>query len=272
MAQAVREHIIVVVRFSYVASAGFRVNKLTEADVRARLYDDQRLARRFAMFEALTLPSLRAQTDGDFTTVVLIGDDFPTGWRARLESLLHKLGDGRVVALPPQGNYAATKTALTRCLHDKASHVVSMRLDDDDALSRDCIAETRRMVPLLIAASGRNVPAVLAFNKGLFLEMGPGGNQLYGVAEKLPLGIGMSMIAPRDAQPTIFSLDHRQVHTRFNCYTDGVTPRFIRTVHRDNDSSGFASGRQMDFSDAQLDKLLSKAFPFTRTELLSLRP
>lgn len=264
--------IIVVIRFSYVASSGFRANKLSEREVRAQLYADARLARRFAMFEALTLPSLRAQSDQDFTTVVLIGDDFPAGWRARLESLLHKLGDGRVVALPPQGNYGATKAALSKCLDDRATHVVSMRLDDDDALSRDGIAETRRIVPLLHQISGPNVPAVIAFNKGLFLEMGPEQNRLYGVVEKLPLGIGMSMVAPRDARPTIFSLDHRQVHTRFNCYTDGVTPRFIRTVHRDNDSAGFASGRRIDFTEAELDKLLAKSFPFTRPELLSLRP
>ncbi|MCC5993542.1 MAG: hypothetical protein JJT99_13590 [Rhodobacteraceae bacterium] len=272
MPAPVSEHIIVVIRFSYVARSGFRVNKLSEREVRAQLYADQRLARRFAMFEALTLPSLRAQTDQDFTTVVVIGDDFPAGWRARLESLLHKLGDGRVVALPPQGNYGATKAALTSCLHDRATHVVSMRLDDDDALGRNCIAETRRIVPLLHQISGPGNPAVIAFNKGLFLEMGPERNQLYGVVEKLPLGIGMSMVAPRDARPTIFSLDHRQVHTRFNCYTDGVNTRFIRTVHRDNDSAGFASGRRIDFSDAELDKILTKSFPFARPELLALRP
>ena len=38
-------------------------------------------------FEMICLPSLAAQTDPDFTLVVLIGDAMPIRWRKRLKAL-----------------------------------------------------------------------------------------------------------------------------------------------------------------------------------------
>lgn len=270
MPPAFSTQVIIVIRFSYVALAGFRLSKNGEEDVRKQLYAPDRLERRFRLFEALTLPSLLAQTDQDFTTAVVIGDDFPRDWRLRLEAKLRPLSGGRIIALRPLNNFKSTKTALESCTHPSASHVVSMRLDDDDAISSDCIAETKRVAAPLMQISGPENPAIIAFNNGLFLELGAGGNTLYGVHEKTPLGIGMSMVAPRGARPTVFSMDHRMVHTRWNCFTDGVTPRFIRTVHRDNDSTGFMSGTRVDLSEEDLDAILAQNFPFSRQMLMTL--
>lgn len=270
MAPDLTAQVIIVIRFSYVALAGFRLSKNGEHDVRTKLYAPERLERRFRLFEALTLPSLLAQTDQDFTTAVLIGDDFPPVWRARLEAQIRPLAGARIIPLPPLNNYKSTKKALDICTRSATSHVVSMRLDDDDAISSDCIAETKRIVPPLLQMSGPENPAIIAFNNGLFLELGAGGNTLYGVNEKTPLGIGMSMVAPRGARPTVFSMDHRMVHTRWNCFTNGMTPRFIRTVHRDNDSTGFMSGTRVDLSDEDLDAVLSQGFPFSRQMLMTL--
>lgn len=262
--------IIIVIRFSYVALTGFRLSRNGEGDVRKALYAPERLERRFRLFEALTLPSLLAQTDQDFTTAVLIGADFPRTWHQRLQDVMRPLAGARIIPLPPLNNFKSTKKVLDQCTRPDTSHVVSMRLDDDDAISADSIAETKRIVPPLLQISGPENPAIIAFNHGLFLELGAGGNTLYGVHEKTPLGIGMSLVAPRGARPTIFSMDHRMVHTRWNCFTDGGTPRFIRTVHRDNDSSGFMSGTRVDLPDGELDRILSAGFPFSRQTLMSL--
>ncbi len=265
-------HLILVIRFSYVALSGFVISKDGEADVRARLYDPARLERRFALFEALTLPSLLAQTDKDFTTVCLIGRDFPRPYQKRLERVLAPLQDPRIVALKPMNSYRATRAALDTTVRPRASHIISMRLDDDDALGMDCMAETRRLVPHMIQMAGLDQPSVIAFNAGMFLQFNPDGpNTLYGVTEKTPLGLGMSMISRSDASQSVFSMDHRRVHTRFNTYTDAQTPRFIRTVHRDNDSSGFLAGARHDHDDAELTRILAANFPFTLSELRALR-
>lgn len=272
MLESIRAQAIVVIRFSYLAEAGFKLSREGLEVMRRTLYDPARLERRFRLFEALTLPSLAAQTDPDFTLVVLIGEDFPTEARARLERLLEPYRDARVVALPVYNNYKGTKLAIETCRKESATHILSIRLDDDDAFGRDVIAAQKTLAPRVADLGPDDAPAVICFNNGLFLEIGSDGNRLYGVIEKLPLGIGMGMIAPVGARPTIFSTDHRRVHTRWNVYTEALTPRFIRTVHRDNDSSAIASGERIDHRAEALDELLARNFPFTRDQLLSLRP
>jgi len=270
MAQDIRAQVVIVIRFSYVAEAGFKLSAQGLDSVRATLYAPDRLERRFRLFEALTVPSLIAQSDQEFSVVVLIGDDFPQVARARLEALLAPLYDARIVALPPQNNYKSTRAAIEACLRPETSHVISVRLDDDDAVGRSVVAAQKALGPTLAGLGPERAPAVICFNNGIFLEVAAEGNQLYGVVEKLPLGIGMAMIAPVGARPTIFSTDHRRVHTRWNCYTEALTPSFIRTVHRDNDSAALLSGVRNDYSAAELDALLAAHFPFTRAELLDL--
>lgn len=265
-------HLLLVIRFSYVALGGYVISESGEDKVRAKLYDPERLERRFRLFEALTLPSLLAQTDQNFTTVVLLGRDFPREFRKRLERILLPLHDARIAALRPMNSYKATRAAIDLCARKDATHLMTMRVDDDDALGRDAMAETRRLAPMMVQMAQPENPSVIAFNSGLFLEFGAGGNILYGVGEKTPLGLGMTMISPQGARQTVFSMDHRRVHTRFNTYTDAKTPRFIRTVHRDNDSSAYMAGERRDHDDDELSRILDSNFPFTLAQLRALRP
>ncbi|MGY6548081.1 MAG: glycosyltransferase [Roseinatronobacter sp.] len=270
---------IVVVRFSYVAEAGFQLSRGGIDQVRRTLYAPDRLERRFRLFEALALPSLLAQTDPDFTLAVLIGADFPPDARARLARLIAPLRAARLIALPPENNFKATKQVIETCLAPAATHVLSIRLDDDDALGRDVIAAHKALAPPLAAlgrlgspaASASAQPVAICFNNGLFLELGAAGNTLYQVVEKLPISVGTGFLAPRDARPTVFSTDHRRLHTRWNCYTEARTPRFIRTVHRDNDSGAIISGERIDLAPAQIDCVLAEHFAHEQAALLALR-
>lgn len=271
MSVNIRPQVIVVIRFSYLGENGWRLTHGGLEANRATLYDEARLARRFKLFEALTLPSLLSQTDADFSTAILIGSDFPLAWRKRLTDLVRPLAKARIIALPPMKNFAATKKVLDLCT-EGPSHVISVRLDDDDAISVDCVAEQKRLAPMVLEISGVDTPTIVAFNNGLFLKIAEGGNKLFGVIESLPLGIGMGMIVPKGMRPTIFSTDHRQIHTRWNCYTDSVTPHFIRSVHGDNDSGARVYGVEKDYSDTELDNILAARFPFSREELMALRP
>jgi len=75
-------------RFSYPGDGGFQVE---HDSLKARmdyLYAPARMDERFATFETMMLPPLRAQTDGDFTLAVVIGESLPAPYRDRLEGLL----------------------------------------------------------------------------------------------------------------------------------------------------------------------------------------
>ena len=261
---------MVVVRFSYVAEAGFKLSREGLEGIRRILYDPARLARRFRLFEALALPSLMAQTDPAFTLVVLVGEDFPADARLRIERLILPFQDAHLVALPPHNNYKGTKLAIEACRHPSATHLLTVRLDDDDALGRDCLAAHKALGPAIASLGPADAPGVICFNNGLFLELSAGANSVFGVVEKLPISVGTGMITPAGVRPTVFSTDHRRLHTRWNCYTEALTPRFIRTVHRDNDSAANVSGVRVDYTHAELDAVLAQNFPFTRDHLMSL--
>ena len=265
-----RVQTMVVVRFSYVADAGFKLSSEGLDGIRRTLYEPARLERRFRLFEALALPSLAAQSDPDFTLVVLVGEDFPTHARMRMERLIDPFQDAHLVALPPYNNYKGTKLAIEACRQDSATHLLTIRLDDDDALGRDCIAAHKVLAPAMAALGPIHAPAVVCFNNGLFLDLAAQGNSVFGVVEKQPISVGTGMITPAGARPTVFSTDHRRLHTRWNCYTEALTPRFIRTVHRDNDSAAHVSGDRIDYTPTELDAVLAQNFPFTRDHLMSL--
>ena len=59
----------------------------------ARLYDETRMARRFFLFERLTLPSLLAQTDQDFRVVIMSSDVMPDRYKDRLLQISEQLPD-----------------------------------------------------------------------------------------------------------------------------------------------------------------------------------
>lgn len=56
------------------------------------------LEERFRHFEAICLPGLKAQSDPEFTFLVLVGTSLPAEARARLEALLADFPQARIVA------------------------------------------------------------------------------------------------------------------------------------------------------------------------------
>jgi len=76
------------IRFSLPTNGGFQKNPADLAEKLATVYAPARMAQRFRYFENICLPSLKNQTDGEFTVGVLVGTDMPAKYRLRLESLL----------------------------------------------------------------------------------------------------------------------------------------------------------------------------------------
>lgn len=206
--------------------------------MRRMLYDPARLERRFALFETLTLPSLVAQTSDAAEIIVLTGDSLPEPARARLDAALASLPNARVVALPVMDMFRGVKEALTETPPPPGTtHVATMRTDDDDAMHADSIARVHALAPLLCAADPEN-PAVIAFNKGFYLALGDGPPDTFRVSMRTPLGVGLTMIAPISFPGNIYSRNHRALPQFYNCYSEAERPMFLRSVHRDNDSSG----------------------------------
>lgn len=267
MGAQIKNQIIGLVRFSYPSRNGFSKEFPTLGELQSFLYDPERLERRFALFEMLTLPSLLAQRDPDFTCVFLVGEGLPPDALEHLRDLVKPLAKPMIVQLEPLPHYAATKKAFKPATAAGATHVTTFRLDDDDALDLGYVERLKHIADRLLHVSGDETPLVIGFNRGFFLETGPKGVEIYDVCERLPLGIGLAMVRRSGEPHNIFARNHRFVSQFFNTYTDAVTPSFIRSVHRDNDSGTHITGQSRTMSEADIAKVLAKNFATSMQQL-----
>jgi len=251
----------ILIRFSYPARAGLRVGAGDPRSLAERLYDPARLARRFALFEALTLPSLKAQSDRDFRTLLLTGEGFPGPARARLDRLIADLPGAEVVTLPPLHAQEAVQQALAVVPAGRRWQV-TLRLDDDDALDVEFIARLRRTVQTLLPLQGGDTPLVVAFNRGYVLDLTGARPAFTPVVERLPTGCGTAMIAPVASGETIYRRNHRWLPQFYDVFTEARSPAFVRAVHGDNDGDGAVIGRTVVTPGAALAAELARGFPF----------
>jgi hypothetical protein len=167
-------------------------------------------------------------------------------------------------------HFPATQRAMARLLAPDASHLTSFRLDDDDAIDRGLVARLRRQSEALLQLVGPDRPFVVGHNRGFFLEIAPGANRIFDVVEKLPLGIGLALVAPAGSGENIFARNHRLLPQFYTTFTEADTPAFIRTVHAGNDSDAHASGRSGQMEPAALARAVEAGFPFRLADLLAL--
>ena len=92
-------------RFSYLGGAGYQVAHDTIEARRAYLYDPERLARRWFWFENIVLPPLLAQTDPDFTLVLMTGPDLPEPYLSQLRELTGIAPQFRLSLIEPMAEH-----------------------------------------------------------------------------------------------------------------------------------------------------------------------
>lgn len=263
MASTSKVQIKGLMRFSYLSVNGFAKS---DPDLEARkavLYDPARLERRFALFERLAFHTMALQDDTDFTCAVLIGDDFPDVWRARLEALVAQFPPMRIVALSPMVHIQAIKQAYAALPDDpEASHVATFRQDDDDGMHRQTVTRIRAVAEAMLAAREDDRPFIIAFNRGLYLD-GSAEPPITEWFERAPLGIGLAMVTKKGDHATVFRRNHRNLVEYYDCYTEIAKPMWIRSVHADNDSSATPQGRKGTLRPRGINRVLWDGFGLT---------
>jgi len=259
---------IFAMRFSYPALGGFTMSLDGLDNAKKQLYDTGRLDRRFHIFEKLTLPSLLAQSVQDYEIAIIIGEDMPSRYISHLEFLLKPLPNAKLFALPSIHREVAHVIDLMR---DKTKRfIATTRLDDDDAISIDCVESIQNKCKIILRTNITSLPVAIAFNNGLFLEKSDDRATIYGVKQRSPLGIGLTLLTKTREKQTIYTRNHRQAAAYWNCISDAVNPTFIRSVHKDNDSNAHSDGVRIEYTDEQLREVLRSRFGFRLEDLLSL--
>lgn len=267
------------IRFSFYGVTDTRERPDDTGEALARLYDETRMARRFHLFENLTLPSLRAQTDKDFQLVVMSSDVMPERFKSRLSALMAGF-PGAVVdySLYQRSDKAFRPHMQASFGPNQTGTAVHFRLDDDDALGRTFIADLRRISQTLPPSTH------ITFPRGLILFPASLDSPEGAVMEELRYltAIGLSVVGSAAFPKNPFQMMHGNVWGRWPTVSWPRCHAFIRTQHFTNDTLArqdkiLTALRAERFSRragryiASVDAALTESFPFIdQTRLAAL--
>lgn len=221
------------IRFSFYGVSDTRLKPTEDGSALARLYDESRMARRFFLFEQLTLPSLMAQTDKDFRTVILSSDVMPDRFKERLTTVAARL-PGSVVDFSPhrRSDRAFQKYIVEAAGFRARESSVHFRLDDDDALAATYIARLRKVT------HGLPPSTHVTFPSGIFLfpqktETPTGVSMLN---PRFLTAIGLATVNGNNFHKNPYQMMHANVWTRWPVVSDPSFTSHIRTQHFENDT------------------------------------
>ncbi|MCX7568202.1 putative rhamnosyl transferase [Sulfitobacter sp. F26169L] len=222
-------------RFSYPAIGGFQVEHETTDERIAYLYDDARLEERFRLFQAVALPSLRAQTDQNFDLIIVVGNQLPEKHRKRLEALVSDMPQVRIQAEPPRPQREVMKEILNAARRDFSQPCLQFRFDDDDAVAVDFVARLRKAAQDCAGLTKQHKSVAFDWNKGFIAEYGSKGVTATEVFRPFDVA-ALGMWVKGNCHLTIMNFAHNKIN-RFMPAVSFDEPRmFVRGHNASNDS------------------------------------
>ena len=222
-------------RFSYPALGGFQIEHATPEARAAFLYEPARMGERFATFQTLTLPALRAQTDPDFTLAIVVGDAMPEPLLERLLDLVGDMPQAIVVPRAPGRHRQVMREVINGVRRASPLPSLQFRMDDDDAVAVTFVQRLR-------AAAGDCAPLIarhryvgIDFNQGHIARISPKGIHAKAAIETLwTPGLGMA-VAP-GASRGIMNFSHAKLGRVMPVLTLPGEDIMLRGHNRFNDS------------------------------------
>lgn len=226
----------------------------------AKLFDPARLEKRFRLFEAITLPFLRAEAAAseEFHLLVITSTLLPWLWFKRLRGLVGDIPGIKLIRLSPERSIGTTiNKEAARRLHDNHTSVVTYRLDDDDALF---VGHTEA----LQRASNGNIGKIITHPNGLYLTT-DGSDGLLHMSDMVypSIALGLAYVSQRDSIMNIFSCGrHSATGQRYELVMPQRPRAWIRTVHDAADTyARMKKGTQYQaYPPSHLSELLQNEF------------
>lgn len=227
--------VIGICRFSYPGIGGFQVDFPTLEERIAYLYSSARMAERFRTFEAITLPCLKAQTDGDFTLLIVIGEAMPAAYEARLRHLVADLPQAVIQIHPPGQHRVVMQAAIQSVRRPELGPSVQFRLDDDDGVALNFVSRLREAALDLRKLMRRHRRVVIDFDRGFIITPGPNGIAAKAVQEPAHTP-GLALMLPPKAQLTVMNFSHVKMVRDLPTVSFSETTMFLRGHGEFNDS------------------------------------
>ncbi|GAB3993053.1 hypothetical protein GCM10029992_03710 [Glycomyces albus] len=131
------------------------------------VYDEAWFDYRLTLFENITVPSIRAQTEQDFDWLIVVDRHMPPRARIRLEQAVASVSRATFAEVEHYSDYrkGIVTWSKERAAEASADRILSSRLDDDDALRSDLFERIREEADHYMRASEYEY-AVFAPTKG----------------------------------------------------------------------------------------------------------
>lgn len=221
-------------RFSYPAEGGFQVEHATTAERLAYLYAPQRMAERFRHFETICLPGLRAQTDPDFTFVILVGDSLPPEYLARLTELIADFSQAQIVARPP-GPHRQVCQEVLNTVRDMSQPCLQFRHDDDDAVAVNFVERLRAAARDCAALTAKHRLVGFDWNRGFVAR--PDARGLCAEPNVTPYwGVAQAVAVQPRVRQSVMNFGHNKINQFMPTVTFTDEDMFVRGHNGYNDS------------------------------------
>ncbi|NVO58139.1 hypothetical protein HW561_20305 [Rhodobacteraceae bacterium B1Z28] len=222
-------------RFSYPAVGGFQITHDTIDDRRRYLYNRERLEERFRLFESITLPSFRAQTDEDFQLLIVIGDCLPKPAFDRLHDLTKGVKQIQIIQRSPDRHRKVMREVLNSARLNRDHPCLQFRHDDDDAVSIDFIERLRDVTADCRGLLERNTTVGIDYNCGYMARVNADGIRASKVHRPL-VTAGLGMYVQGKSALTIMNFTHNKINRAMPVITYPDAPMWIRSLNGFNDS------------------------------------
>lgn len=162
-------------RFSWPGQGGFQVEHSSLQERVDYLYAPDRLEQRFRTFETITLPPLRAQSDPDFTFLIVIGEDLPKKWFDRLAALVSDMPQAVILPFGPGRHRPSMQAAINSVRRFDNEPCLQFRMDDDDAVACSYVQLLREAAQDVRKLSRKHRLMAIDFNQGFIANPRPQG-------------------------------------------------------------------------------------------------
>lgn len=220
------------------------------------------LSRRFELFEQVCLPSIMAQTHADFTWLVFFSDGTPEPFMSRIGALAAAHPRLRPVFLR-DGEYMVGrfKDEVARLLTPADTHVMTLRIDNDDAFHRTMVERS------LKEWNGAD-DEIINYVDGVQCDLD---NGLVAAAEEYsnPFIVRIERVAHGRAR-TVLDVMHTQVAATGVLRDLRGGPMWLQAIHGSNITNRIDSGRYLLRADLQEGFGLKYPFSIDRSRSLRL--
>lgn len=233
-----RVQVLGITRWSYPSHpADFRLTPDDLDEARAKLYAPHRLEHRLFLLDQVVLPALRRQSDPDFTLIFLMGNALPQPYRQRVLELLQGVPQVQpIFADEGLSQQDLVRRLMLRAREPEATAVAEFRLDDDDAVSLDFVADTRRIFSDVRPFFDRTGAFGLDYTRGVIMQTSADGVGFRPITARW-WAPGMAVYLRPETRQSVLDYHHMKLWHDMDMLMSSEKPMFIRGVHHANDSS-----------------------------------